>query len=111
MIQGRFSRMRAVTALAAATLAGLVSACSSGTSTETKADAGDAGTHDASRDVAPKHDAPAMHDSGIADALSLDGWTVPTGCNPLAVTTECLLPYPSDLMTVVDTSTPTGLRL
>lgn len=32
-------------------------------------------------------------------------------CNPLAITDDCLLPWPTDLLTRADTATPTGRRL
>ncbi len=36
---------------------------------------------------------------------------VKPGCNPLAATAECLLPWPSDFLTVADAASPTGRRL
>ena len=47
----------------------------------------------------------------MKDAAFLDGFSVPTGCSPIAVTGECMLPYPSDFLTVPDPTTGTGLRL
>ena len=44
-----------------------------------------------------------------ADAAA-DSWSVAPGCNPLATTSECMLPYPSDFLTVADPTTATGLR-
>ena len=40
-------------------------------------------------------------------------WDVPweEGCNPLATSDDCMLPYPSLFFTQTDASTPTGLRL
>ena len=89
-----------------------------GSSADSPASA-DSGAHDAAKsDGSVVHDASAKHDVAVAtdavvgapDALP-DGWSVPTGCNPLTVTTECMLPYPSDLLTVPDTTTVTGLRV
>jgi hypothetical protein len=45
------------------------------------------------------------------DAPSLDGFTIKAGCNPLAIANDCMLPYPSDLLTAPDPTTPTGLRM
>jgi len=104
----------ALTVLLAATFAvAALTGCGSGSS-ESTVDSG--GGHEASsgHDAGKPHDASTKHDSGtIPDARppSLDGWSVPTGCNPLAVTNECLLPYPSDFMTAADPTTPTGLRI
>jgi hypothetical protein len=80
-------------ALALAASAAFV-ACSSGESSLVP----DAG-HDAKAEASPP------------DAPSLDGFSVPTGCNPLAITSECMLPYPSDFLTKPDPTTPTGLRM
>jgi hypothetical protein len=99
-------------------------ACSSGASSPVSTDAGahDA-AHEASRADAAKPVDAAAHEAAHGDAktgsddaavdapTSLDGWSVPTGCNPLAVTSECLLPYPNDLMTKADPTTVTGLRI
>jgi hypothetical protein len=52
-------------------------------------------------------DSPA---DATADATNGDAWTVAPGCNPLAITNECVLPYPSDFLTTPDSTTPTGLR-
>jgi hypothetical protein len=49
--------------------------------------------------------------SDARDAESLDGFSVPSGCNPLGITDDCMLPYPSDFLTKTDTTTPTGLRV
>jgi hypothetical protein len=57
---------------------------------------------------AGKADASAVDAS---DAPSLDGLSVAPGCNPLAVTDDCMLPYPSDFLTKPDPTTPTGLRV
>lgn len=57
-------------------------------------------------------------DPSRADGRAADGspearlhLEVKPGCNPLATTTECLLPWPSDFLTVDDATTPTGRRL
>lgn len=61
-------------------------------------------------------------DAAVADVATTDVATdapakadVPDGggprCNPLAITDDCLLPWPSDLLTRSDPSTPTGRRL
>jgi hypothetical protein len=95
--------------------------CSSSTGTapvdgggDAHGDTGKPGTgHDgATHDGPTKHDA-ATDAGSVSDApVALDGWTVPSGCNPLAVvTTECMLPYPSDFLTVADSTTKTGLRM
>ena len=89
--------------LTSASFLALATGCSS--SADAPQDAGLA------HEAATSHDAAPKHDAGIQDAPSLDGWTVASGCNPLAVTSECILPYPSDLMTVADPTTPTGLRV
>jgi len=102
----------------------LASACAAGCGSSSSAtptgDAGGTGRdggHEAGKgaDASTPGDAGAHRDAADAssprDAESLDGWSVPSGCNPLAVTSECLLPYPSDLLTVPDPTTPTGLRL
>jgi hypothetical protein len=68
--------------------------CGCGTSTGA---GGDAGAKDATGDA--------------TDAGGLDGFSVPTGCNPLTITGDCMLPYPSDFLTKPDPSTPTGLRV
>lgn len=65
-------------------------------------------------------DAPAALDVATdlaADAPSTaDGTTPPADagerrCNPLAITDDCLLPWPSDLLTRADPTTPTGRRV
>lgn len=43
-------------------------------------------------------------------AVSKDAPDAPR-CNPLAITDDCLLPWPSDLLTRSDPSTPTGRRV
>jgi hypothetical protein len=57
----------------------------------------------------------ATGDAGAKDVAAepelLDVLNVPTGCNPLAITSDCMLPYPSDFLTKPDPTTPTGLRL
>jgi hypothetical protein len=99
-------------------LGSLAIGCSSSpVSPETGTDGGetkDGATHDAGKPHdASTHDSESKHDSEpTKDApTALDGWTVPTGCNPIAVTSECMLPYPSDFLTVADSTTSTGLRL
>jgi hypothetical protein len=67
-------------------------------------------------DSSKPHDGGGKHDGSVSDgaakdAFTLDGWAIEAGCNPLAVTSECMLPYPSDLLTKADPSTPTGLRV
>jgi len=94
--------------------------CSSSSGTSTLG-AGDGGTksHDSGTKPDATHDTGTTVDGSLADAgadalpdaFSLDGWSVPTGCNPLAVTSECMLPYPSDLLTVADPTTVTGRRV
>jgi hypothetical protein len=69
----------------------------------------DAGHDGGKRDAGEKEASPP--DSGTMSDASLDGWSVPAGCNPLAVTTECMLPYPSNLLITADAGTVTGLRV
>ncbi len=59
---------------------------------------------DASNDV-------AAADVGPADAPAPDPVAGPTTCNPLALTDECLPPFPTDTLTRDDPSTPTRRRL
>jgi len=70
--------------LTSASFLALATGCSS--SADAPQDAGLA------HEAATSHDAAPKHDAGIQDAPSLDGWTVASGCNPLAVTSECILP-------------------
>jgi hypothetical protein len=88
-----------VLAFAWAVLGVLLAGCGSSNSTQS-------GGPDASTDGRAK-------DAAIdaRDATTLDGFTVPPGCNPLAVTDDCMLPYPSDFLTKPDPTTPTGLRV
>ncbi|MFO0602011.1 MAG: hypothetical protein U0324_02500 [Polyangiales bacterium] len=60
--------------------------------------------NDAAPDVAADT-APDAPDAPEKPAASRDT------CNPLAVTAECLPPFPSDFLTRADPSTPTGRRL
>jgi hypothetical protein len=94
--------------------------CSSGEAAPRSPDSGaphdggpsDAGTHDATKaHDGGKPDAVATDTGSPKDAAFLDGFSVPTGCNPIGVTAECMLPYPSDFLTVPDPTTATGLRL
>ena len=67
--------------------------------------AGDLGPADVpgATDAAARKDAPSVADA--PDAPS------PPRCNPLAITDDCLLPWPTDLLTRPDPSTPTGRRV
>lgn len=60
-------------------------------------------------------DVTAVGDAITADVTSDAGADVPDAapriCNPLAITAECLPPFPSDLLTQADTTTPTGRRV
>ena len=77
-----------------------------------------ASTADAAVDApavdAPAVDAPAV-DAPAVDAPAVDVPAKPvasaTTCNPLAVTAECLPPFPSDFLTREDLTTPTHRRL
>jgi hypothetical protein len=66
--------------------------------------AADAPAVDVPSDLAPV-DAPDA--AAAKDAPDASG----PRCNPLAITDDCLLPWPSDLLTRADPSTPTGRRL
>ena len=97
-----FSRLVPALALA-------VAGCSSGSSPLASEDGG---PHDAAHaDAAKQRDGSAKAEGSTDAPLSLDGWSIAAGCNPIAVTTECMLPYPSDLLTVPDSTTVTGLRV
>jgi hypothetical protein len=91
--------------------------CSSAPISPEGPDAGepqDGASHDAGkpRDGASKDTGTRSDTGSVKDAKPpLDGWTVATGCNPLAITNDCMLPYPSDFLTVADSTTSTGLRL
>ena len=54
-----------------------------------------------------------VEDDSSADVDTGEVWDVPweEGCNPLATSDDCLLPYPSLHFTQPDSSTATGLRL
>lgn len=51
----------------------------------------------------------APSDAGAADAGPID--LTPEGCNPIAATWSCMLPYPSDVFRVADATYPSGHRV
>lgn len=101
--------------LLVASLTSLTAACGSETPSA-PADAATAITPTDAAVDAPVTDVAPM-DVSVTDAPVVDGPAVdvppsaPRACNPLAITAECLPPFPSDLLTQPDTSTPTGRRL
>ncbi|MEZ4389480.1 MAG: hypothetical protein R3A48_00180 [Polyangiales bacterium] len=63
-------------------------------------------------DVAVVTDAKLTSDAPPADVVRIpEPVAGPTTCNPLAFSADCLPPFPSDLLTVADPSTPTRRRL
>ncbi len=95
--------MATTRALLTLPLVTLLAACGAGTST-TDAAPGDAPVVDAATDGAPS-------DVAADVAADADPLASPSTCNPLAVTSECLPPFPNDLLTRADPSAPTGRRL
>lgn len=72
---------------------------------------------DAAGDASTGSDAPttgeAGADAGVDVPAKVDAGADAGGprCNPLAITSDCLLPWPTDLLTRADPSTPTGRRV
>lgn len=87
---------------------GLV-ACGSETAATPDA-AVDAPAADVATDLSPGADAPVAVDAPAVDAPAKPVAS-PSTCNPLAITTECLPPFPSDFLTRDDPSTPTRRRI
>ncbi len=73
---------------------------------DTAVDASSDGSSDAARDGA----ADASTDAGDASVIVTPDASAET-CNPLAVTRECLPPFPNDFLTREDPTTPTRRRL
>lgn len=88
-------------------LAIALSACGSESASAPPADAAPADIADAALPDAPSPDV-AAPDAAPADAGPAAS---PSTCNPLAVSAECLPPFPSDFLTREDPSTPTRRRL
>ncbi len=72
----------------------------------------DAPVVDVAGDAVPTMDGPAV-DSAAQDAPVTGDAPDASAlrCNPLAITDDCLLPYPSDFLTRADPSSPTHLRV
>lgn len=49
--------------------------------------------------------------AGCGGDDAVDSYVVPEGCNPLAADVDCMLPFPSDVFLVDDTTMPSGKRL
>jgi len=89
----------------------LLAACSDDVAVSPADAAVSAATADVPSDTAAFSDAlDVASDLSPVDAATKDAPDAPR-CNPLAITDDCLLPWPSDLLTRPDPSTPTGRRL
>src|SRR5690606_35699699 len=50
-------------------------------------------------------------DAALDASVDASDYVVPEGCNPLAATWDCMLPFPSDHFLVDDPSLPSGRRV
>lgn len=80
-------------------------------SSQTPADAASDRGADVSADASSDVSADASADAASDAAQDTTPVASPSTCNPLAVTAECLPPFPNDLLTRDDPSTPTHRRL